>query len=311
MVLLSRRRRCPPWFVAARGPLVVVRTLASDDVVLAQDGNVSLTAAELDFIVKNAPPTVRSAVKATDAGRFEIVAATLADKKIHQSLENLDPVADADLYHRYQAALRAAAKEFDATRFQVGLEIPDLEELAKERYRISKNEIAMVPEQRLASHILLLCTDTCDLEAKRAQLQAIRERLVAGEPFADLAAEFSQDPGSRQRGGRLSQPITRNDDRIDQTFRDTAFALEQAGDLSNIVQSRFGLHLIKLDEVSPERLYSFEEIKAPLIEEVEKRYREDAYRLHVRSFGPSEAFTIDYPAIDQVLGPVASSPETP
>lgn len=281
---------------------------APEVVVVASDGDVSITMTELKHMFDSARPNVQAAVKASDADRFELIAQRLLEKKIQVTLAAIDPEKSPELYYRYRAAILTAVKEFDAVRFQVELELPDFEAIARERYRVSRNEIAVVPEQRMASHILLLCTEGCDREAKESDLQAIRNRLSEGESFGDLAVEFSQDPGSRQRGGRFSQPITLDDARIDRTFRETTFALTEKGQISEIVQSRFGLHIIRLDKVIPQRMYSFEEIQAPLLEEVEKRYREDAYRDYIRTMGPSESFMIDYEAIDTVLGPVPDEP---
>jgi parvulin-like peptidyl-prolyl isomerase len=280
---------------------------SAQDVLVAADKSVSVTAREFEHVVENSPSTIRSAVQSSDEDRFEIAASILLDKKIRGRLEAIDPAITPELFYRYHAAMRAAAKEFDAARFQVQLVLPDLEPLALEHYRVAKNEVAIVPESRIASHILLLCSEDCDQEARRAELLVIRDKALEGVPFADLAAEHSQDPGSRQRGGRLSQPITKKDERIDATFRDTAFALSATGEISEIVVSRFGLHIIRLDQVVAERVYSFEEIKAPLIERVENRFREDAYREYILSMGPSKDFMIDYEAIDEVLGPVQSA----
>ena len=285
-----------------------MNSLADESAFVASDGEVVVTASELRHIFDNARPNIQRAVKASDADRFEIIASTLLEKKIKKSLDALDPSESPDVYMRYQAALREAAKEFDELRFQVQLELPDFGPVALERYRVSREEIAVVPEQRIASHILLLCSEDCDEEAKQSELVAISERVAAGESFSDLAIEYSQDPGSRQRGGRLSQPITQADQRIDEVFRSTTFELQEAGAISGIVKSRFGFHIIRLEEVIPTRIRSFEEVESALLAEVEKRFREDAYREYILSLGPSQEFVIDYEAIDAVLGPVV--PET-
>lgn len=289
--------------------LTALTTKADDESVVASDGNIEVTAAELRHIYENSKPNIQAMIAARDADRFEIVASTLLDKKIRQSLDALDPEASPELYLRYQAALRAAAKEFDKLRFQVELQLPDFDAVARERYRVSRDEIATVPEQRMASHILLLCSEGCDEEAKESELAAIGERVAAGESFSDLAMEYSQDPGSRQRGGRLSQPITQADTRIDEVFRSTTFELQDVGEVSGIVRSRFGFHIIRLEEIVPTRMRSFEEVESALLAEVEKRFREDAYREHILSLGPSEDFVIDYEAIDAVLGPVQAVDE--
>ena len=198
----------------------------------------------------------------------------------------------------------AAAKEFDERAFQRRLVLPNLDALAEERYRISRQEIALVPEERWLSHILLLCSDQCDEAAKQEELENIRGEVLAGESFSDLALTHSQDPGSRQRGGRLSRGIQENDPNVDETFRATAFALAEVGEVSGIVRSRFGFHIMRLEEVVPQRERSFEEIKESLVEAVEERYREDAYREYVLSMGPTEELYINGDVVDSIFGPL-------
>ena len=274
-----------------------------DQIVAANAGHV-ITAAELKYIVDNAPPNIQSEIRTSDEGRFEIIASTLASKQILSNMQALNESADPDLFYRFRFAVLAAAKELDEERFQSLLQVPDLEELARERYRISKNEIAQVPEKRVVSHILLLCTEDCDREAKRLELEGLVGLLAQGESFADLAIEHSQDPGSRARGGRLSQPISQSDQRVDEQFLLGAFNLSRVGEVSSIVESRFGFHIIRLEEIISARVYSFEEVKTPLMSEIEKRYRTDAYREYILTLGPGQDFTIDYDALDAILGDI-------
>ena len=111
------------------------------------------------------------------------------------------------MYIAFRFEVLAAARKFDERRFQRELEIPDLDSLVQERWRISKSEIAKVPEKRALSHILLLCSETCDESAKKAQLQDIRQRMIEGEAFSDLALEFSQDPEVGNAVGGLAGPL--------------------------------------------------------------------------------------------------------
>ena len=73
------------------------------------------------------------------------------------------------------------------------------------------------------------------------------------------------------------------------------------------MKSRFGFHIIKLESITPARERTFEEVKTALIAEVEKRYREDAYREHLLSFAPAEPLVIDNAFVDSVLGPLPTS----
>jgi len=88
------------------------------------------------------------------------------------------------------------------------------------------------------------------LAAARAQAEEIREQLLAGEDFAQLARRHSVDPGSRERGGELGW-VRRG--RMVPEFERMAFAVRQ-GEISPVVETTFGFHIIKVDRVrGPER----------------------------------------------------------
>lgn len=81
------------------------------------------------------------------------------------------------------------------------------------------------------------------LEAK-SKLLAIRERIVNGEEFETLAREYSEEPAARSTGGNLG--FQRSED-LDQTFVGAALKLKP-GEISGVVETQFGLHIIQLIE---------------------------------------------------------------
>lgn len=98
-----------------------------------------------------------------------------------------------------------------------------------------------------ASHILILipqkATDAQQQEAKR-RIDSVYTALQAGADFETLAKQVSQDPGSAARGGALGW-FSRH--QMVKEFEDAAYAL-QPGEMSGIVQSPFGYHIIKMKE---------------------------------------------------------------
>ena len=89
-----------------------------------------------------------------------------------------------------------------------------------------------------------------ELDTKQARTKAedVLRRARAGEDFAKLAQEFSTDPGSKDKGGDLGWF---GPGRMDPTFEKAAFAL-QPGQISDIVETQFGFHIIKLEEKKTE-----------------------------------------------------------
>ncbi len=109
-------------------------------------------------------------------------------------------------------------------------------------------------EQRYASHILLRATDERDDAATLKFATELREKAVAGEDFAALAKEHSDDPGSAASGGELGAA---GRGVYDPAFEKALFAMQE-GDLSEPVKSQFGYHLIRLTQIEKPAEPTFE-----------------------------------------------------
>lgn len=148
-----------------------------------------------------------------------------------------------------------------------------------------QKQIANLSEQRRAAHILI---EGNDPKAK-STLEDISKRLQAGEDFAALAKEFSQDPGSASEGGDLGFA---GRDVYDPAFEEALYALQE-GQVSEPVQTEFGWHLIKLLGVQSPEIPSFDSMKPELVRElkaqqVEQRFVEASKQLEDSAFEASD-----------------------
>jgi len=134
-----------------------------------------------------------------------------------------------------------------------------------------------LPECRSARHILIKVADEATDEQKAAaetKINSILERVRKGEDFAKVAREESDD-SSASEGGDL-QCFQRG--RMVKPFEDTVFALAP-GQISDVVKTQFGYHVIKLGAKLPARTRSFEEVRLQLQNELgEKRAQTEAER---------------------------------
>ncbi len=113
-----------------------------------------------------------------------------------------------------------------------------------------------------ARHIILLAHEGEVEQQKndrRAQMEAIRQRAIGGEDFAKLAVQFSQD-NAAQNGGDLGY-FPRG--MMVKPFEDAAFALKK-GQISDIVETQFGLHLIKCIDKKPARAVPYDDAKSSI-----------------------------------------------
>ena len=117
-----------------------------------------------------------------------------------------------------------------------------------------------IPEQVRASHILILCPAESTAEVKTqklAQVQAALALVKGGESFADVARKFSEDPGSKEQGGDLGF-FARG--RMVPEFETAAFALA-TNQVSDVVTTHYGYHIIKAVERKPAGERSFADSK--------------------------------------------------
>jgi peptidyl-prolyl cis-trans isomerase D len=121
------------------------------------------------------------------------------------------------------------------------------------------------PERRHGSHILIETGSDDAAALKKAEQIAARAK--AGEDFARLARENSDDPGSKQAGGDLGW-ATR--EAYVAPFADALFGMKK-GEIRGPVKTQFGYHIIRLDDVQAPHQRSFDEVRA----ELEGDYRKD------------------------------------
>jgi peptidyl-prolyl cis-trans isomerase D len=130
------------------------------------------------------------------------------------------------------------------------------------------------PGERKARHILIAMDG--DPEAAKAKAESLRAELSAGADFEALAAEHSADTGSREQGGDLGW-IQRG--QMVEAFEKALFALD-AGTVSEPVETEFGYHLIRVDEIKGEEVrdLSDEGVRAELLALYHNREREQRFQ---------------------------------
>jgi len=133
-------------------------------------------------------------------------------------------------------------------------------------------------EQRRASHILIQVEPDAKPAVREAALKKAEEILaeVRKSPgsFAELAKKYSQDPGSAEKGGDLGY-FDRG--MMVKPFADAVFALGKVGDISGVVKSDYGYHIIELTGIQPGRTRTLDDVRKELTAELQKQKAARAY----------------------------------
>jgi len=208
---------------------------------------------------------------------------SLLGQKLIQVLASQTAVSDAeiDLQTRYELdEIRIAYVALDDAALPAGETVSDAEieiysAAHEDALRAAFNErfeTLSSPERIHARHILALVGTEAseDEEAEaRSRAESARARVAAGEDFAAVAAELSEDAGTSATGGDLGF-FARGDN--DPVLDDAAFALEVGG-LSEVVRSAYGFHVVQVDERQPAVEATFESARLELATEEATRER--------------------------------------
>jgi peptidyl-prolyl cis-trans isomerase D len=256
--------------------------------------------------------TVRSGVKVSEVEvehawrlRNELVKAAWALVEIAPLMAPIE-VSDADLesyLKSHDAVYRQPERRkvtyvlFSAASFVKPVPDADVEKYYAEHPRDYEK-----PAQRRIAHILVRVPTTGGSEAEdkaRARAADAIRRVKAGEDFAKLAREISEDPGSKPNGGDLG--LVRAGEMV-APFEQAAFALKAGEMTPEPVRTPFGYHVIKVGEVKPAEKTPLKDVAAQIRERLSQEASDRAAKAKADEVRPKLAAAADFSAEARTLG---------
>ncbi len=234
--------------------------LADEGKIVAEVGPYKLYEKDLNELIErdsqiqqllNSNPEFRDEIIKTLINRW-IQISMLALEAKNKGLEN-DPEIKKELVELEKMLL---AKKYFEKKVQK-LEITEKE--IKEYYEKNKEKYKE-PESVHIKHILIYVPKEADKKTQEEALNKankIRNQLLKGAKFEELAKIYSDDTGSREKGGDLG--IIKKGQTIPE-FEKEVFQLK-AGEISQPIKSPYGYHIIKVEEKFPEKILPFEKVK--------------------------------------------------
>jgi len=249
----------PTVTMSVENPAAKTMPVVPPDRVVVTVGDLTITAAQFDQIIDALPEQYRSVARGSGRKQF-------ADNIVHIEVlaqEGKRRKLDATPAYRTQSVFQEASILANMTYEEMGRNTRFDEADVRQYYEAHKAEF----EQVHARHILIRMQgsaapvrpgqkDLTEAEAL-AKAQDLRKRIVAGEDFAQLAQQESDDTGSGAKGGDLG---SFHRGQMVPTFEQAAFTM-QPGDVSEPVKTQFGYHIIKVEAKESK---SFEEVRPDL-----------------------------------------------
>jgi peptidyl-prolyl cis-trans isomerase D len=226
---------------------------------------IAVTDAEVDSEFKRRNEKVKLSVVSFPTDKYrESVTAT--DAEIAAAFE-----ADKDKYRiPEKRKVKYATIDTQAIRERIPVSAEDIQ-----RHYEDNQQQYSTPEQVRASHILFKTEGKDDAAVKKEAEDVLAKVKAPGADFAKLANQYTEEEVGKTRGGDLDF-FERG--RMAKEFEDAAFAL-QPGEISGVVKSPFGYHIIKVTDRKPASKRSLEEVRAQIEDQIKwERAQNEAQR---------------------------------
>jgi parvulin-like peptidyl-prolyl isomerase len=280
--------------------LSAVLSPAVAEVIVADEG-VELTRQEFEAVLATSPEKIKRRA-ANDLGdRFELITQLVASRKLAATAEELDP--DQPGYWELRFKVLQARERFMFQRLVDNYETPDFEALARERYRTEKDKYARYPEVRASSHILFRSPPGEDRTELREKAREVLEELRNGADFAEYVERYSEDPGSKERDGSLDRWVRFGDPKITPPYSGALFDIEEVGGYSEVTDSQFGLHIIRLDGIQESGYADYEQVRQSIIKDLRAEFKTLAAKEVRARFQLTDDAFIDGEAMEELFAP--------
>lgn len=277
--------------------LAFTLVVQAENNIILQEGDFIITREDVEsYIAVNVPVDSRDRV-VKDNGVFREIAENI------YIVRKLAAEAERDL--EFDRELMQWSNEFQQKRKLMAmllekrttpsLESSHWEQMAKEVY-IAEEEEFSAPETVHASHILITTKERTQEEAK-AIIEKLKARIAAGEGFASIATAESEDPSAKMNAGDLGF-FSRGE--MVGIFEKAAFSMTTPGELSEILESKFGYHIIQFHESKPAGKQAFETVKESIIDSLKVQRKQQMHKDIMIGLRSDKALEWDFDLLKQV-----------
>jgi len=253
-------------------------TFAEENIILAKFGENVITNADFERILNYYDSSQRKGIEANPQLKLVILKQIVTNNLVFKVVEEKGFTKKENIVEQ----IKLLTEHFVTAQLLKSEIIKDVspqEKELKDYYALHLSDFVETQEQVRARHILLRTADNMKEKEKKKVLEKAKniiKLLKEGADFAEMAKIHSDDPGTKAKGGDLGY-FSRG--KMIKAFEDVAFSLK-IGEISEPVITKFGVHIIKVEDRKPAKYKDFEKVK----DEVRKRYIEEKQREMVLNY---------------------------
>lgn len=251
-------------------------TAGAPSTVVAKQGGVSVTLDDIDMFAQTIPPEQRNGFFDSPARLEDLIGTLLLKKQLAVEARSLGLDHDPTVLAKIAAASDNALSVARMKKFKEDLKLPDFAELAKEEFLGHKETYALPTKIDVKQVLISIKTHSHD-EAKALAETVRKDAVDKPAEFDALVEKFSEDPSKSKNHGLIADAGGKQYVRA---FSDAAKELKKIGDLSPVVESPFGYHVLKLVNRTTPPPPTFDDVKQKIIAQLQADYTEKQVRDH-------------------------------
>jgi parvulin-like peptidyl-prolyl isomerase len=250
-------------------------------VVAAQEG-AEVTLQDVDAEAANIPESDRpgffDSPKRIESTILNIIQKKQLAAKARAEHLDRDPIVKAQI----ELAITTALAKAQADHYRQQIKLPDFDQLAKEYYAAHKGEF-LQKGNVVVEHVLIGTKENehSDKEAKALADKVEAEAKAHPDHFHDLVEKYSNDPSKANNHGRIEKATS---PQMAKAFAEAADALHTPGEISPIVKTEFGYHVLKLVERSPDQNLSFDVVRVGIVLRLKKNFIDERMTEYTNEF---------------------------
>jgi parvulin-like peptidyl-prolyl isomerase len=288
--------------VLGTSSLAIAQRAIAPDVVLASSAKVKVTYEDFEAELARVPAKDRDEflLNRQRLGKlveYVLINKTMAAEAIALGLDKT-PKVQAEIKNE---TLKTLVKH-RGLNLQESAPKVDLERRAREIY-VLERERFRVPAKYDTWHVLVDNRSRTKEDAlKRAE--EVRKKVLVSGASEDIALQYSDDPSAKKNKGRIGFMAP--------TELDPAYAKAmqklKVDEVSEIVESKFGHHVLVLKAIQPESRLSFESVRADLIAEADTKYQDSVYYAHIAAIQSDPTIKVNVDALESLRPATPSAP---
>lgn len=275
------------------------------------DGDILVSKDELKWAAKFWSPADREKAVTDMSDRFYLLNRFILNRKIAEEINQLSKSADPEFYWQTVFATRNLQNKMFIKHYKETLKVPDLTKLAKEQYRVLSDKFVAEPEFRTFSQILIKCKK-CNIKEKRKQVDNILLALREGADFEKMVEKHSEDLTSKATKGKVDRWVKKGEPHMVGEFNFGIFTIKKIGAYSDVIESRLGFQIVRLDGIKKETYKPEEEVLPEITKKIEKAYKGLALASFLKTFYFTDEAKVDDDAVNEILEAyrVTSTPDS-